>query len=125
VDPTRDLPFEQIQPLMAESAAAGWNHLGRLREEWQLGVNRFDREGEAFYLAREGERIVAVGGVNVDPFAASPRVGRVRRVYVLAEVRNRGVGRALLERLVREARASFLELRLRAGTPDAAAFFET
>ena len=65
----------------------------------------------------------AAGG-RLDPYAASPRVGRVRRLYVLAAYRRRGVGRTLMDRLIRDARESFDELRVRAGSTDAAAFFE-
>jgi GNAT superfamily N-acetyltransferase len=124
VDVTRDLPFKRLQPLFAESAAQGWDHLNRLYAEWQQGLNRFAREGEALYLAQADERIIGVGGVSLDPYAASPRIGRVRRVYVLEGYRRRGVGRMLMDRAMREARQSFTELRLRAGSARAAAFFE-
>ena len=124
IDVSIELPLERLQPLFAESAAAGLHHLTRLREEWQHGVNRFDHEGEALYFAREEERIIALGGLNLDPYSASPRIGRVRRLYVLAEYRRQGVGRTLMKRLIRDARESFAELRLRTANPGAATFFE-
>jgi GNAT superfamily N-acetyltransferase len=95
----------------------------RLCEEWRQGVNRFQREGEAFYLGRSEGHILGVGGVNLDPYCNSREIGRVRRLYVVAEYRRRGVGRTLVERAIQEARRSFRELRVRAGSADAAAFF--
>jgi len=124
VEAVRELPLSRLQLLFAESAAQGWNHLARLREEWRQGLNRFNREGEALYLATHVERIIAVGGVNLEPYFAPPGIGRVRRVYVLAAYRQRNVGRALVERLIRDSRRSFVELHLRAGSAQAAAFFE-
>jgi GNAT superfamily N-acetyltransferase len=86
-------------------------------------VNRFDKEGEGLYLARSGGQLHGVGGLNRDPYGESPEIGRVRRLYGLAEHRRQGVGRALMDRWIQEARKSFGELRLRAGSADAAAFF--
>ena len=124
INVTRELPFERLEALFAESAAEGWHHLSRLREEWQQGFNRFDRAGEALYLASEEERIVALCGLNLDPHVASPRIGRIRRLYVLAAYRLQDVGRTLVNRAGRDARPSFTELRMRAGRAGAAAFFE-
>lgn len=124
IDVTRDLPVESIEALLTESATEGWRHVGRLYEEWQRGFNRFQQKGEVLCLAREEQRVIAVGGVNIDPYATSPRVGRVRRLYVLAAFRRRGVGLALIDRLIHDARESFDELRLRASSAGAAAFFE-
>jgi len=117
---TRELPLDRLQPLFAESAAQRWHHLARRRQEWEQGVNRFHRAGEAIYLAHEGEHIVGVVGLSQDPYAASSRIGHVRRVYVLASSRRRGVGRALVDRVVLDASQNFSELRLRAGSAGAA-----
>jgi hypothetical protein len=38
------------------------------------------RPGEALFVARVGERVVGVCGLNVDPYTAEPRVGRVRHL---------------------------------------------
>jgi len=75
-------------------------------------------------FSRQEGRSIALGGVSLDPHVTFPRVGCVRRLYVRADSRRRGVGRALVDQVIREARRSFSELRLRAGRPEASAFFE-
>src|SRR5205085_1114748 len=69
--------------------------------------------------------LIAVGGLNIDPFTAENRCGRVRHVYVLEAYRRRGVGRRLVAHLIAAARPYFTCLRLRTNTPDAATFYET
>jgi ribosomal protein S18 acetylase RimI-like enzyme len=108
--------FELLQ---AESEQAGLRFLGRLADEWASGVNRFDRSGEGLFGARVGAQLVAVGGLNVDPYATAPRVGRVRHVYVLARYRRRGVGRHLVTEIIAAAHGRFDILRL--STPNTAA----
>ncbi|WP_432756552.1 GNAT family N-acetyltransferase [Alloacidobacterium dinghuense] len=68
--------------------------------------------------------MVAVGGLNCDPFAANPEIGRIRRVYVKQAWRNQGIGRALVTTLLAEARKHFRIVRLRAETSDAARMYE-
>jgi len=69
-------------------------------------------------------QLVAVGGLNLDPFAGRPDMGRVRRVYVRAAWRGQGIGCALVTRLVEDARKSFSCVRLRAENADAARLYE-
>jgi GNAT superfamily N-acetyltransferase len=98
--------------LQAESEQAGLRFLRRLADEWASGANRFDRPGEVLFGARIRGELVAVGGLNVDPYATAPRVGRVRHVYVLSAYRRLGVGRQLVAEIVAEARGRFDSLRL-------------
>jgi GNAT superfamily N-acetyltransferase len=98
-------------------------HLGRLRDEWVSGANRFDRRGEGLYLGETGDRAVAVCGLNVDPYAGDPRVGRLRRLYVLESCRRHGVGRALVHHAIGEAGRAFREVRLRTHDEAADAFY--
>src|SRR5262249_41415061 len=83
--------------LLAESERDGWRHVRRLVDEWVAGTNRFRRRGEVLLVARAGDAVVGVCGLNLDPFAADPTVGRVRRAYVLQAFRRQGVGRRLIE----------------------------
>ena len=93
-------------------------------EEWASGANRFDQPGETLLVARQGGQIVGVCGLNVDPYAGAPRIGRVRHLYVRRSVRRLGVGRALLREVLRAARSPFDRLRLRTESPAAAALYE-
>jgi len=109
---------------IAESEAHGLHFVRRLTDEWINGVNRFDRPGEALFAMRDAADIVAVGGLNIDPYTADPAVGRVRHVYVVAAHRRRGLGAALVTDIIAAARGHFQTLRLSTSNPDAARFYE-
>src|SRR6185503_18517935 len=98
--------------------------VSRLIEEWLDGRNRFSRAGEKAYVARRGDHVSAVCGLNLDPFAGSETIGRVRRLYVAVRDRRNGVGTAVVNQLIVDARGVFEWLRLRTYDPDAAAFYE-
>jgi GNAT superfamily N-acetyltransferase len=117
-------PADRVAELVAESERHGLRFIRRLTEDWTSGVNRFDRPGEALFVARLDERIVGVCGLNVDPYAAEPRVGRVRHLYVLSGHRRLGVGRRLVSEVIETARGRFDRLRLRTENPGAAQFYE-
>lgn len=119
-----ELPAAGLAELVAESTAAGHRFVQRLVEEWEDGSNRFDRLGEALFVANVAGKLVGVCGLNRDPYTADDRVGRVRHLYVLAAVRRRGIGRQLLEHVRTTAREHFQVLRLRTNTEAAARFYE-
>ena len=108
-----DLDLTSLQTLRAESSAEGFRFMERLCEEWVSGVNRFDAPGEALFLAVADDQVVGACGLNRDPYTRSPRTGRVRRLYVLPAHRSSGVGSALLEAVIANARGHFDWLRVR------------
>jgi GNAT superfamily N-acetyltransferase len=116
--------FDSFEALVAESERAGLRFLRRLAEEWASGANRFDRRGEALFAAVMDGRVIGVCGLNVDPYAATPRVGRVRHLYVVSACRRLGVGRQLVGKVVEAARGPFDTLRLRTQNPAAAQLYE-
>jgi GNAT superfamily N-acetyltransferase len=118
------LPADALAPLLAEGEREGWRFVRRLADEWAAGTNRFDRPGEALLGAWVGEALAGVCGLNADPYAADPAVGRVRRLYVLEAFRGRGVGRLLVRAVVQSARPWFGSLRLRTESTAAARLFE-
>jgi GNAT superfamily N-acetyltransferase len=124
IERLRDLPVDGLDGLLAESEQAGIRFVRRLVEEWGSGANRFDRPGEALFGARAGGQWVGVCGLNIDPYAAEERVGRVRHLYVLLSFRRLGVGRRLVAEVVEAARGRFDALRLRTNNPTAARFYE-
>jgi GNAT superfamily N-acetyltransferase len=119
-----DLPAAGFVVLLAESEQAGLPLLRRLADEWVSGANRFDRPGEALFGARIGRELVAIGGLNVDPYAAAPGAGRVRHVYVLAPWRRAGIGGRLVTEIVAAARGRFDRLQLRTHNSAAARLYE-
>jgi GNAT superfamily N-acetyltransferase len=119
------LPPGLLAELVAESEAEGFRFLRRLVEEWAGGGNRFELPGEALFAVVSGPRVVGVCGLNVDPYACESGVGRVRRLYVLAECRRRGLGRRLLQAVVAAARGHFRLLRLRTENEAAGRFYES
>jgi GNAT superfamily N-acetyltransferase len=119
-----ELPMAGLDTLHAESRAEGYNFIDTLVAEWASGRNRFDRPGELLCGHLDRGLLVAVGGLNRDPFAGRADIGRIRRVYVRAGWRNRGIGKALVANLVQEARCHFGSVRLRAENADAARLYE-
>jgi len=119
-----ELPAPGIDELRAEARAEGFQFLEPLVEDWLSGKNRFDAAGETLSGCLEQETLVAVGGLNRDPYLADPNVGRIRRLYVRPAWRNQGVGTALLDNLIGTARQNFRSVRLRAENPRAARLYE-
>lgn len=118
------LPLDRFADLVTESEQAGHRFLRRLLEEWDSGVNRFDRPGEALFIASVDDQVLGVCGLNIDPYILQPRVGRVRHLYVSSVHRRRGIGRRLVRELILFARGVFDRLRLRAENEIAAQFYE-
>jgi ribosomal protein S18 acetylase RimI-like enzyme len=117
-------PAKCLDTLIAESEAQRLRFVRRLVEEWASGANRFGRPGEALFVARQAGQVVGVCGLNVDPYTATPKVGRVRHLYVLQAFRRLGVGRGLVAEVIEAARGRFDRLRVRTGNPAAAELYE-
>ena len=114
-----------IEVLAAEARSEGFGMLDALVKGFSDGSNRFDRDGELLLAAWDGSELVAVCGLNVDPYLSDPLIGRVRHLYVSSSHRNRGVGGALVGRIISEARGAFTKLRVRTRNSAAGAFYET
>jgi GNAT superfamily N-acetyltransferase len=119
------LPAPGVEFLRSEAEDEGYDFVETLVEEWASGANRFDAPGEALCGHLDQGLLVAVGGLNCDPFAGRPEMGRIRRVYVRPAWRNRGIGRALVTALVDEARTHFTCVRLRAENAGAARLYQS
>jgi GNAT superfamily N-acetyltransferase/ketosteroid isomerase-like protein len=122
IERTDALP-EDLEPLRLAAEREGFRFLTRLRDEWGSGAERFDRPGEAFFIARRGRALIGCGGVSADLALGDPTVGRVRKVYVAPDERRRGIGGALLDEIIAHSRGRFARLRLRTTTIDSARFY--
>jgi GNAT superfamily N-acetyltransferase len=118
-------PPDRLAGLVVESEREGFAFVRRLVDEWESGGNRFDRAGEGLFAAVADGRVVGVCGLNVDPYLAGGRVGRVRHLYVAAGFRRRGIGTALVRAVIMEARGTFDRLRLRTASEPAVRFYES
>ena len=123
IEKRRELDVAELDPLLTQASSEGFRHVERLRDEWLSGLNRFGGPGEAFFVAALDGRAVGVCGLNMDPYANNPSVGRVRRLYVTPGARRRGVGRALVDAVVAEARRSFCTVTLRTEKTEADLLF--
>ena len=124
IEQITELAPHSLGTLIAESEAQGLSFVRRLADEWASGANRFDAPGEALFLAREGAHVVGVGGLNIDPYARDPSVGRLRHLYVLSSHRRGGVGHRLVAAVLAAASGRFHTLRLSTSNPDAARLYE-
>jgi GNAT superfamily N-acetyltransferase len=119
-----ELPVPGMEQLQIEALQEGFLFIERLWNEWQNGKNRFTAPGEKLYGCKDHAELVAIGGLNRDPFDGRRGIGRIRRIYVRPAWRNRGIGEALLHTLVEDARTSFTALHLRTDNPTAARLYE-
>ncbi|WP_420241660.1 GNAT family N-acetyltransferase [Roseiterribacter gracilis] len=117
------LPDARVTSLVAMSLEEGFDFLDRLDADWANGDNRFDARGEILLGVSDGANLIAVGGVNIDPYSTED-CGRLRRVYVAPSHRTNGVGALLVTRLLDHARENFRIARLRTDTDRAARFYE-
>jgi GNAT superfamily N-acetyltransferase len=92
------------------------------RDVTQLGVAEFAPPQGIFVIGRDAGQPVACGGVRL----VGDDVGELKRMYVVPAARRRGIARALLDHLEREARKlGAMRLRLETGLhqPEALALY--
>jgi hypothetical protein len=118
------LPVHDLQPLLEEALKQGFGFLDRLVAEYVAGVNQFQGPGEALFGVYHEQQLIAIGGLNRDPYSEQGAMGRVRHVYVLTAWRHQGIGKQLLARIIQEARPHFRVLTLRTLSHQAADFYQ-
>lgn len=60
----------------------------------------YEKTGGAFWVIEDAGRLIGMGGLR----RPEPLIGEVRKMYFLPELRGRGLGRALLDRMATFAR---------------------
>jgi GNAT superfamily N-acetyltransferase len=124
IERVKQLEPNDLVGLVDCSLEEGFRFVQRLRDEYESGINRFDRSGEALLLARDASDVIAVIGLNLDPDGRSG-VMRVRRFYVLPEHRSQGLGQKMLLEVIELARLTKAKsLELHTDNPQAARFYE-
>lgn len=110
-------------PLAIEARSESYRFVDRLETEWHSGANRFDAAGECLLGIATADGLIAIGGLNVDPFLQDGRAGRLRHLYVRIASRRQGAGGLLVATLVTAGRPYFARIRLRTDNPDAARLY--
>jgi N-acetylglutamate synthase-like GNAT family acetyltransferase len=114
----------RLHALVEESTRGGFHFIQRTIDEWDSGVNKFDRPGEKFWGLLRGKELIGVGGLNIDPYILTPKVGRVRHLYIREAQRREGHATFIMNKIMAEAGHNFTLLRLFTDTAGAAAFYE-
>ena len=97
--------------------------LDRMAAQWHSGEARFTKAGEILLGAFEGEKLVGVCGLTIDPYVESPGVGRLRHLFVGKAGRRQGVGSALVREILAHAAGHFAIVRLRTDADIRGAFY--
>jgi GNAT superfamily N-acetyltransferase len=113
-----------IEALRLDARNEGFRFVDRLASEWHTGINRFDQMGEMLLGAVLVGELVAICGLNRDPYAADPGVARLRHLYVLPRARRQGIATGLVTQVLMQAEEVFQAVRLRTETREAASFYE-
>jgi GNAT superfamily N-acetyltransferase len=115
---------DDLNTLMQESKEEGFRFVDRLMNDYKNGTNNFMKPGEALYGIFNNENmLVAVGGINIDPFSTEDNIGRLRRFYVNKGNRREGIGSLLLQKIINDARNNFKVLVLKTDTEQADKFY--
>lgn len=120
----QDLQQVDVSKLVEESEAEGYRFLRRLVDQYEDDSNTFNKTGEVLYgVWDHHNHLVAIGGLNRDPYSNKEGVGRLRRFYISATARRQGIGTKLLQQILEGARGHFHELVVRTDSSAADAFY--
>lgn len=119
-----DLKQVDVTKLVEESEAEGYRFLRRLVNQYEDGTNTFNKAGEVLYGVWDpaGE-LVAIGGLNRDPYSDKSGVGRLRRFYISEHARRQGIGTKLLQEILDYGKGHFNEIVVRTDSSIADAFY--
>jgi GNAT superfamily N-acetyltransferase len=110
--------------LVEQSKEEGFRFVERLVNDYRSGSNTFNRGGEVLLgVFNEEGTLVAIGGLNKDPFSTGECIGRLRRFYVSKEFRRSGIGSMLVRRIIDEARKYYDILVLHTDTEQGDTFY--
>ncbi|WP_456272563.1 GNAT family N-acetyltransferase [Bacillus sp. AK031] len=115
----------EISHLLKESQTAGFRFLERLVNDYREGFNTFNKQGEQMAGVFSEGRLIAIGGLNRDPFSGEGNIGRLRRFYVAKEYRRTGIGRKLVEKILEGAGETFDVIVLNTDTDQADRFYRS
>ncbi|RFB11421.1 GNAT family N-acetyltransferase [Bacillus sp. HNG] len=113
-----------VDSLVKQSKEESYRFVERLINDYKNGSNTFDHYGEGLFgMFNEEGVLVAIGGLNKDPFLNEQYIGRLRRFYVSKECRRSGIGSLLVKRIIDEAKRYYKILVLHTDTEQADKFY--
>ncbi|WP_077596132.1 GNAT family N-acetyltransferase [Oceanobacillus kimchii] len=65
----------KLDLLIEDSLSEDYKFIKRLVDEYTLGINKFDNNGEALYVAKINDEVIGIGGLNIDPYLNLSDVG--------------------------------------------------
>jgi GNAT superfamily N-acetyltransferase len=110
--------------LAGDAGSEGFGFIDRLDREWADGSNRFDRDGECLLGLIEDNALIAIGGLNRDPYTFDIRTGRIRHLYVRPKFRRSGCATQLMRELLLRGETVFSGIRLRTTSSPAQCLYE-
>ncbi|WP_226528889.1 GNAT family N-acetyltransferase [Metabacillus niabensis] len=112
--------------LIKQSKEEGFRFIERLVNDYKNGSNTFRNSGEALFgVFNEKEELIAIGGLNKNPYSQKQYVGRIRRFYVTKEYRRNGIGSLLIKRIIKEAVKYYKIVVLHTDTKQADHFYSS
>ncbi|RTR36227.1 GNAT family N-acetyltransferase [Robertmurraya yapensis] len=113
-----------LNRFLEQSKKEGFRIVERLVTDYKNGSNTFNLIGESLFgVFNEEGLLVAIGGLNKDPFSKEQCIGRLRRFYVIKEYRRNGIGSLLVTKLIEEAKRYYEILVLHTDTEEADKFY--
>lgn len=120
-----DLLCLDIDHLVKDSKQEGFRFIDRLVSDYHEGTNTFKGQGECLMGMFSEGHLVAIGGLNRDPFSKEERIGRLRRFYVSKEFRRGGIGRRLVNGILSKAQEDFEVVVLHTDTEQGDLFYRS
>jgi GNAT superfamily N-acetyltransferase len=115
-----------LDSLVNESKEDGFRFVERLVNDYKNGSNTFNHFDEGLFgVFNEEGVLIAIGGLNNDPFSTDRSIGRLRRFYVSKVYRRNGIGSLLVKRLIDEAKKYYKILVLHTDTEQADKFYSS
>lgn len=118
-----DLSNVSIDHLVEQSETEGYRFLSRLVEHFNNGKQQFTEPGEALLGVWKNDELVAIGGVEQNPYTEDTHTARLKRFYVEPDERRHGVGSMLLEACLNKAKENFTKVTCRTDSAKADAFY--
>ncbi|HAM81981.1 GNAT family N-acetyltransferase [Ornithinibacillus bavariensis] len=113
-----------LDSLVKQSREEGFCFVERLVNDYKNGSNTFNDFGEGLFgVFNDDNVLVAIGGLNKDPFSYGQNIGRLRRFYVSKAYRRNGIGSLLVKEIINEAKRYYKILVLYTDTEQADKFY--